>query len=430
MNGMTASYSPEDNKIRIYPTSRLDPETYAKVKAAGFKWAPKQELFIAPMWTPEREDLAIELCGELGDEDTSLVERAEERAGRFDEYGHNRANDAQAAHAAVSAIADNIPLGQPIICNHHSEAHARRDAKKIENGMRKAVRMWEQSQYWKDRAAGALRAAKYKELPNVRARRIKGLEADKRKQEKHVKEYEKLLKFWSLEEITREQALKVSNYFDHLGTKLPDGTEAWSLWGALDENRITLEDARAQRLEGLPKLIAHHNRWLSHIENRLEYERAMMEESGGTASDRTKPEKGEGCWCWASPRGGWSYIQKVNKVSVTVLDRWTHSEKPFTRTIPFDKLAGVMSAEEVSKARTEGRLRESADGLGFFIHEAPTPTEGEEKNGLEFPDHAVIPPEVAVFDDSSKATSQQFEKMRESLRQGIKVVDRWYMKPE
>ena len=44
--------------------------------------------------------------------------------------------------------------------------------------------MWEQAEYWKDRAAGAIRNAKHKERPDVRARRIKGLEADKRKQEK------------------------------------------------------------------------------------------------------------------------------------------------------------------------------------------------------------------------------------------------------
>jgi hypothetical protein len=47
------------------------------VKAAGFRWAPKQDLFVAPMWTPAREDLLIELCGEIDDEDTSLVERGD-----------------------------------------------------------------------------------------------------------------------------------------------------------------------------------------------------------------------------------------------------------------------------------------------------------------------------------------------------------------
>jgi len=58
----TATYSPDDNKIRIYASSRLDADTYARVKAAGFRWAAAQDLFVAPMWTPERaafDDLAV-----------------------------------------------------------------------------------------------------------------------------------------------------------------------------------------------------------------------------------------------------------------------------------------------------------------------------------------------------------------------------------
>ena len=65
MISYTATYSAEDNKLRLYASQRLDSETYARVKAAGFKWAPKQELFVAPMWTPAREDLLIELAGEI-----------------------------------------------------------------------------------------------------------------------------------------------------------------------------------------------------------------------------------------------------------------------------------------------------------------------------------------------------------------------------
>src|SRR5262245_28121705 len=192
-----ATYSPEDNKLRLYPAHRLDAETYARVKSAGFVWAAKQNLFVAPMWTPDREDLLLALCDDIEDEDKSLVDRAEERAERFDGYRENRAHDAERAREAVAAIADNIPLGQPILVGHHSERHARRDAERIENGMRKAVRMWDTAQYWKARAAGAIRHAQYKERPDVRHRRIKGLEADKRKQEKIAKRARDFVKLWS-----------------------------------------------------------------------------------------------------------------------------------------------------------------------------------------------------------------------------------------
>jgi len=57
---------------------------------------------------------------------------------------------------------------------------ARKNAQKIEDGIRRAVKMWDTATYWTDRAAGAILHAKHKERPDVRARRIKGLEADKR----------------------------------------------------------------------------------------------------------------------------------------------------------------------------------------------------------------------------------------------------------
>jgi len=194
MSNITATYSPEDNKLRVYSTARLDSETYNRVKEAGFKWAPKQELFVASMWTPTREDLCVELAGEIGDEDTTLVERAEAKAERLEDLSERRAQDADRAHKAVHAIADGIPFGQPILVGHHSERHARKDAEKIENGMRKAVECWKAAQYWQDRAKGAIRLAKYKERPDVRARRIKTLEADMRKQQRTQAEARKFLK--------------------------------------------------------------------------------------------------------------------------------------------------------------------------------------------------------------------------------------------
>jgi Domain of unknown function (DUF3560) len=119
-----ATYDPADDKLRLRASSRLDAETYAKVKAAGFGWAPKQDLLFAA-WTPAREDLLVELAGDIGDEETSLEERAAQRAERFETCRGKRAVDAEQARKAVSAIADGIPLGQPILVGHHSERHAR-----------------------------------------------------------------------------------------------------------------------------------------------------------------------------------------------------------------------------------------------------------------------------------------------------------------
>ncbi len=54
-----ATYSPDDNKLRLYAVSRLDPETYKKVHDAGFRWAPKQALFVAPAPDTGPEDVLL-----------------------------------------------------------------------------------------------------------------------------------------------------------------------------------------------------------------------------------------------------------------------------------------------------------------------------------------------------------------------------------
>lgn len=373
----TATYSPDDNKLRLYAATRLDADTYARVKAAGFRWAPKQDLFVAPAWSPGREDLLLELAGEIDDDDTSLTERAEERAERFTDYHESRLSDAHAAHAAVSAIADNIPFGQPILVGHHSERHARKDAERIESGMRKAVKMWKTAEYWTGRAEGAIRHAKHKERPDVRARRIKGLEAEVRKVERSKADAEKAIRLWGTVHeddgsIHRKDGAP-STFLERV-TFLAGHTNTapFGIYSDLtsDPPKITPDEAWARTLAAARSSLAHCARWIEHLTFRLTYERAMLAASGGTLADQTGPEKGGACKCWASPGrydGGWSYIQKVNRVSVTVLDNWGNGGKNFTRTMPFDKLTAIMPALDVQRARDEGRLIETEDGRGFVL---------------------------------------------------------------
>jgi Domain of unknown function (DUF3560) len=279
----TATYSPEDNKLRLYSSTRLDRELYARVRGAGFIYAPKQELFVAPMWTPEREDLLIELCGEIDDEDTSLVERAEERAERFVDYKDKRISDAECAQEAVSRIADNIPLGQPILIGHHSERHARKDAERIENGMRKTVKMWHTAKYWEDRAKGALRHAKYKELPGVRHRRIKGLEADLR---------------------------RYQNSFT------PDPKTKPQMWDGEEHVWITngSRGGRWAKSSSLPAIEQQSRLWIEHLQNRIAYEKAMLGEAGGIAAAQFTIEVG-GRVLVADE---WVVVLKLNRVGGTL----------------------------------------------------------------------------------------------------------------
>jgi len=429
MTTFSATYSPEDNKLRLSASSRLDKELYERVKNAGFKWAPKQEIFVAPMWTPSREDLALELAGQIDDEDKSLVERAEERADRFSDYQENRTQDAERAHAAVHAIADHIPLGQPILVGHHSERHARRDAEKIQNGMRRAVKMWETAEYWKQRAAGALHHAKYKEIPSVRARRIKGLESEQRKHQHNRDNSAHNLRLWESvhdDELTTLKRKDGPSTFLERARHLASGDSVpivpqeqqngcyisyWSAWDVLrpDEERykacpaVPLEEVQAKAIAHNKDYIARLDRWLAHYANRLLYERAMMAESGGLESDKTAPEIGGACQCWVSPRnGGWSYIVKVNKTTVTVMDKPPYGENLYRNNMPFDKLRAMMSKAEVEGKRSAGLLVDTPYKNGFHLLDTP--------------------PEPPKPKAEPEPQADKFDAMRQTLKAGIKVV--------
>jgi hypothetical protein len=63
--------------------------------------------------------------------------------------------EAESRYQAAKAIADRIPMGQPILVGHHSEQHARRDVKRIQDGMTKACELNQQAKQLDRRAKAA-----------------------------------------------------------------------------------------------------------------------------------------------------------------------------------------------------------------------------------------------------------------------------------
>ena len=318
MQEITATYSADDNKLRLSALHRLDAETYARVKAAGFAWAPKQDQFIAPMWTPARADLCIELAGSIEDDEGTLDERAEQRAERFEDYQGKRAADADRAAAAVRRIADGIPFGQPILIGHHSQRHAERDAKRIEDGMRKAVRAFDTAEYWKRRAAASIRHADYKQQPDVRHRRIKALEADQRKHQKDAEECETIARIWS--KVPRAEWDKQTALALAIAGRIPG---EWGIYSAIDAGTMHGDTAWRRAIAHAERRASWAARWLEHIANRLAYERAMLGESGGLAADRFDIQPGGRVLIDSE----WLVVMRVNKsggrvVSVTTSARF------------------------------------------------------------------------------------------------------------
>jgi predicted RNA methylase len=461
MTTYTATYSPDDNKCRLYATSRLDKETYDRAKRLGFRWAPKQDLFVAPSWTPDREDFLIELAGEVDDEDKSLVERAEERADRFDDYSDARRADAESARKAVDAIADNIPLGQPILVGHHSERHARKDAERIENGMRKAIRLWDTSNYWKDRAAGALRHAKYKELPGVRHRRIKILIAERRKVEKNKAALEKNLATWTSPDLTLEQARRIagSGYYYLRTDSTEDFTTAYDVLRD-DPPKWPLEKVVAILRESWPKSIRACERWLAHYDNRLAYEQAMLDEQIGASGELGK---GMGGRFDIKPGGkvmigrdGWLVVVRVNKANgainsvttqappaVTWTKTWKYGiEKVVDYQPPTQEMAAkvkkataqppicnypVEGCKEMTQTEwARHRVRQVPAGmmkkLHVFIADAKRvdpPKPDKEIGAIDKPEPA---PRQANAPVRQAPERTAFDDMKDSLKAGVKVV--------
>jgi phospholipid N-methyltransferase len=451
-----ATYSPDDNKLRLYASQRLDADLYARVKAAGFSWAPKQGLFVAPMWTPERAELCEELAGEIGDEDKTLAERAEARAERFDDYSGKRAADSTRAFAAVKELADGIPLGQPILVGHHSERHARRDAAKIENGMRKAVKMWETAEYWQQRAQGALDNAAYKERPDVRARRIARIEADLRKIQRSKAERAALRALWERIESPdslkrkdgqpstfKERALYAANRCRYSRcwplAEFPRDPPAsqyegqMGLWSALEGGVITPEQAREVALRVYGAETPRMDAWVQHYEFRLAYERAMLSAAGGTAADQKKIEAGGAVLgvVWGPARGSWAYVQKVNKVTFSLLHTYNRgSGRVFRQNVPMSdvvEVSRIMTRAEVEAARAAGRVVDIMEGdkaLGFNLREAAPMAEPDNvcPDGPTCPDQECQTERVKFGTPDALTHAADIADLRKSLAAGVQVA--------
>lgn len=349
---MTATYSPEDNKLRIYPggtrvDSILDDEEYAAFKKAGYKWASKQECFVCPRWTPEAEDWALDLCDEIGDEDYSPEERSADRAERFSGYRDKRSDEA-------GGMADTFEAG-PSAFGHQNRGRAERQARRHDRYRSKAVTQWGKAEYWQQRTAGVISHALYKSSAPVRRGRILTLEADQRKFlaniEKAQARYDAWVKIRAMEGASELLPLNEDGYAvpalmnpaQKLAYAIASDGHSWvhlrhpTCEEANEERKrihaygggfsmydlLTKTEYIGKRFDRMAPLqlaalyIAKIKnpseqesfiRWKAHYELRLAYENAMLENEGGKASE---VEMEVGGWI------GKHQIRKINRSPVT-----------------------------------------------------------------------------------------------------------------
>lgn len=315
----TATYCPEDNKLRLY-VGRVPKEEYLALRAEGWTSTPKQDCDFAATWTPERRDRALAYAGIIEDEDMSPEERAADRAERFAGYREKRLDEA-VGHA------DRYDAG-PSVHGYQSKARAVRAADRHDRIAGKAVDAWDKAEYWQRRTAGVIRHALYSSSPSVRMGRIKTLESDIRKAEKRRKEYQETRERWlacaAMDDKEAQDAFAMRlAYIEHGDYIHPRTGRKSYLYdhGRHEEGRTDDPLSGAELCE---LWLSRHNElapegpWLTHYRNRLAYERQMLEAQGGRMGEL---EIEVGGWVLGSRtyhrKHGWRQIEKVNKSPAT-----------------------------------------------------------------------------------------------------------------
>lgn len=258
----TATYSPQDNKIRLYFAFRLPRDEWDALRNAGFTWTMKQKEaggcdMVAP-WTPEREDIALDLAGEIDDEDQPREERAAQRAERFEAYQNKREGEAL-GHAHTYETT-------PSVHGHQNERRAERAAERHDRQASRAVSQWSKADYWQRRTDSVIRHALYVERPDVRHRRIKGLEADLRRLMANVEPSKVVVGVEAVRQYCGEEYVQKGH--DHVG-----------IFGQ-GRGRY----ARSYKGPGL-EFGPTGQRWKDHYEMRIAYEKQMLAAQGGTSAD-------------------------------------------------------------------------------------------------------------------------------------------------
>lgn len=243
-------------------------------------------------------------------------ERADDRAGRFEEYAENAAGRSQAAWERSHQIAGRFEGGQPILVGHHSERRARADQRRMHDAMSRSVAEDKKAGHWSDRAEAAGQYQERRESVPTTLRRIEKLEAEQRLIQRRL-----------------------------------DGTDEFMNYGkpASGDYRERL----AVRMDEIGEELAY---WREHV--------ARREAEGVKVWSRDDFAKGD----FVNFGYGWYEVLRVNAKSVSVpamlnngpVVTKVNARLDWSDTITYDKVRGRKSADEMASIMAEAERRQSA----------------------------------------------------------------------
>jgi hypothetical protein len=251
-------------------------------------------------------------CRPAAEVEADAVARQEDRVAALGAKAEHSAGAAYAAEDRARELADRMPLGQPILVGHHSEARMRKAYANIENASRASVAAYEEAKTAEARAAAASTTTAFRYSPGVIRRRIERLEADLRRCERARDGHTRTL------------------FTDCRGVKQ---VETHGAAEGAHRERVLADIAR------LEDQIAFWNGEL-----------AKAADAGAQVWDAATVEVGDRIRYW----GGWDTVAKVNAKSVRLASR--------TGRLPFDQIKAVSTGD--------GRAVRIIDGARTIVDDA------------------------------------------------------------
>lgn len=227
--------------------------------------------------------------------------RMDERAHRLQVRSDRLAAESDAHLAAADAIAERRPFGQPILVGHHSEAGARADQRRIERNMDKFCEKAADARHAESAAEAAQKHMAHRENPARTARRIKTLEAERRKVQKYLDGYSR-------------------NYRNGAGIIVDTDTFP----PADGAYRVQLEAQAA------------------HLDEQLRYWREQLEQAQQIGQWKPAERDAISVGDAVKVRGQWRRVVRVNKTTVSVETGYSWTDR-----VPFEEIRAHEAADKV-----------------------------------------------------------------------------------
>lgn len=331
-------------------TERGDREAIEALKACGFRWSRNLGAWFLPRTWGESTRLGRvrRLQAQLGDRveveaseaprrsaaerEAEKRERAAARAERLEARAAKAAEAAEEEAARSRAIADHIPLGQPVLVGHHSQRRHERDLERIDRHMSRSVAEHERAEEVAAAAERARRTAAGAESVVRIGNRIEKLEAELRLIERRL----------------------------HGTGKAIHG----------DDKPAT--GSYAERLE----------RRRVELVGELEHNRAKLAEAGGVAYSRETVKAGD----LVRVRGIWYPVLRANVKSVSVPSAMAAAESSWSDTAPWREVQAHLSRAEATPEkvrRLASRTSRAFEGLRAKLEALAAELEAEQLQGGE-----------------------------------------------